>query len=111
MRLEFYRNSQRLNVINLYTLKGTANETEVKQSRDVDDNFNKVLDKLKYRVRRIQPTELVSLFEITAKKDKFYNFLEFSDKVDEIDSTVELIEKKLIYSKLDPHREQRLSAK
>lgn len=101
-----------MNVINLYTLKGTSTEkADGKQTRDVDDNFNKILDKLKYRVKRIQPTEMVGLFDITIKKDKFFNFVEFCDKIDEIDGTIEAIEKKMLFKRMDPNNEERLSAK
>ncbi len=62
-------------------------------------------------MKTISTPELLTLFDITTTKDNFLSFTDFSQKIDEIDPSIELLEKKIVYQKFDINKEERVSCK
>ena len=82
-----------------FTFKGSEGTAETKKAED--STFNQIIEKLKYKMKLISTPELLTLFDITTTKDNFITFTEFSQKVDEIDPSIESLEKKIVYQKFD----------
>ena len=55
--------------------------------------------------------ELLSLFDVTAKKDRFLTYEDFVNITNKIDDTTDIFEKRYVYSKLDPNNEEKVSAR
>ena len=110
MREEFYKQAKRLGVLNLYVFKGPTDDEEHKPL-EPNGVYQGFLEKLKYKLNFLNNQEVFSLFEVSLKKDSFVDFNGFCQKIDEIDGTIEIIEKRNVYARLDPNNENRVSMK
>lgn len=96
-------------MINSFTLKGVTHQEPVVKAGD--DTFKNLMEKLKYKLKQFSTSEMVSLFDISAKKDNFMNFDRFSQLIDEVDGSIQGLEKQLLYKRFDPNQEDKVSAK